>query len=72
MFLGVWDRQPDPAVGGEIVNGEPGLIATDRQSRTLAVLALATTGTGRISHVWVVRNPRKLDAWRWSPTAPDR
>ncbi|MEU1605699.1 RNA polymerase sigma factor SigJ [Micromonospora matsumotoense] len=72
FFLGVWDRQPDLAVGEEIVNGEPGLIATDRQGRTLAVLALATTDTGRISHVWVVRNPRKLDAWRWSPTAPDR
>ncbi len=64
LLLGVIDRRPDLAIREETVNGEPGLVATDGEDHTLAVLALAATTRGRIRHVWAVRNPRKLAIWR--------
>ncbi len=64
FLLGVLDRQPDLAIHEELVNGEPGLVATDGADRTLAVLALTATTTGKIRHVWAVRNPQKLTIWR--------
>jgi RNA polymerase sigma-70 factor (ECF subfamily) len=64
FFLGVLERQPDLVVHEVLVNGEPGLIATDDRGRALAVLALAATGDGTIARVWAMRNPRKLGAWR--------
>lgn len=63
FFLGVLDRQPDLAIREELVNGEPGLVATDGEDRTLAVLALTTTSGGKIRQVWAVRNPQKLEVW---------
>ncbi|MFY1585241.1 RNA polymerase sigma factor SigJ [Micromonospora sp. WMMD734] len=72
FLLGVWERQPDLVVDEASVNGEPGLVATDRLGRTLAVLALAATGTGRVGHLWVVRNPRKLARWRHVPAGRGR
>ncbi|MFD1494004.1 MULTISPECIES: RNA polymerase sigma factor SigJ [Microbacterium] len=63
FLLGVRDRQPDLIIGEELVNGEPGLAATDGEDRTLAVLALAATDDGRIARVWAVRNPQKLEMW---------
>ena len=63
FFLGVLDRQPDLSVHEELVNGEPGLVATDSEDRTLAVLAIAVTDSGRIKQVWAVRNPQKLEIW---------
>ncbi|MEU8376296.1 nuclear transport factor 2 family protein [Micromonospora sp. NPDC048894] len=72
FLLSVWNRQPDLVVDEELVNGEPGLVATDRQGHILAVLALPATGPGRISHVWVVRNPGKLEGWRRGPTGRSR
>ncbi len=64
LLLGVIDRRPDLAIREETVNGEPGLVATDGDDHTLAVLTLAATTGGRIRHVWAVRNPRKLAIWR--------
>lgn len=63
FFLGVLDRQPDLTIREELVNGEPGLAATDADGRTLAVLALTTTVSGRVEQVWAIRNPEKLSAW---------
>ena len=63
FFLDVLDRQPDLTVHEELVNGQPGLVATDSEDRTLAVLALATTESGKIKQVWAVRNPQKLQIW---------
>ena len=63
FFLGVLDRQPDLAVRDESVNGDPGLIAADRDGRTLAVLAFTSTVSGKITQIWAVRNPEKLHAW---------
>lgn len=66
FFLGVLDRQPDLAIHEALVNGEPGLVATDSEDRTLAVLALAVTSTGKIKQIWAVRNPQKLGIWHES------
>ncbi|GAB3196549.1 RNA polymerase sigma factor SigJ [Nocardioides hungaricus] len=63
FFAGVLDRQPDLAVREELVNGEPGLLATDGDGRPLAVVVLATTRGGKVESVWAVRNPEKLGAW---------
>lgn len=67
FFLGVLDRQSDLVIHEELVNGEPGLVATDSEDRTLAVVALATTDAGKVKRVWAVRNPRKLEMWHGRP-----
>jgi RNA polymerase sigma-70 factor (ECF subfamily) len=63
FLLGVFDRQPDLIIREELVNGEPGLVATDAHDHTLAVLALAATYHGKIKQVWAIRNPQKLEVW---------
>ena len=61
FLLGVLDRQPGLAIHEELVNGAPGLVATDAHDHTLAVIALATTPSGKIERVWAIRNPEKLE-----------
>ena len=63
FMLGIIDRQPDLSIVEGLVNGQLGLIATDSNDDTLAVIAFETTGTGTIKHVWAVRNPEKLAIW---------
>lgn len=63
FFLGVLDRQPDVTIHEELVNGEEGLVATDSQDHTLAVLALTVTEGGKVKDIWAIRNPHKLEAW---------
>lgn len=63
FLVGVYERQPDLTIREELVNGEPGLVATDTQDRTLAVLALSATTDGKINQVWAIRNPEKLQVW---------
>lgn len=72
FLLGVLDRQPDLTVHDELVNGEPGLVATDSHDRTLAVVTLVTTGSGAIRNVWAVRNPEKLHLWGPGPRGAQR
>ncbi len=74
FFLGVLERQPDVVIREEVVNGELGLVAADSRDLTLAVVSFVTTEDGRISRVWAVRNPRKLDRWRppSPPSVPGR
>ena len=43
------------------VNGQPGLIA-QQDGITVTVFAFEVTGN-QISHIWAVRNPRKLRPW---------
>ncbi len=62
FFLGVYERQPDLTIREELVNGELGLVAAGA-GRTLAVISLSHIA-GKIDHVWAVRNPEKLEAWR--------
>lgn len=61
FFLNVKERQSDLTIREELVNGEPGLVATG-SGHTLAVISLSHHG-GMINHVWAVRNPEKLEAW---------
>ncbi|MGC3955531.1 MAG: RNA polymerase sigma factor SigJ [Propionicimonas sp.] len=63
FLLGAYERQPDLILREELVNGEPGLVATDAHDHTLAVLALAATKHGKIKQVWAIRNPQKLEFW---------
>lgn len=63
FFLSVLDRQPDVTIHEELVNGEEGLVATDSQDHTLAVLALTVTEGGKVKNIWAIRNPHKLEAW---------
>ena len=72
FLLGVLDRQPDLTVHDELVNGEPGLVATDSHDRTLAVVTLVTTGSGAIRNVWAVRNPERLHLWGPGPRGAQR
>lgn len=63
FFLGIVERQNDLTIADVLVNGEPGLIATDSNDETLAVMAFQTTTNGTIRQVWAVRNPEKLAIW---------
>lgn len=63
FLIGVHERQPGLTIREELVNGEPGLVATDTHDRTLAVLALSATAEGKVDQVWAVRNPQKLGVW---------
>jgi len=63
FLMSVYERQPDLSIREELVNGEPGLVATDTQDRPLAVLALSATASGKINRVWAIRNPQKLEVW---------
>lgn len=63
FILGIIDRQPDLSITEGLVNGQPGLIATDNNNDTLAVIAFEIIGSGTIKHVWAVRNPEKLAIW---------
>ena len=49
FLLGVLERQPDLTIHEELVNGEPGLVATDGDGHTRAVLALAVSESGKIT-----------------------
>lgn len=62
FFLGVLDRQPDLTVEEGLVNGHLGLIA-HTGGATLAVISIDSAGQ-LIQHIWAVRNPEKLSAWR--------
>ena len=47
--------------GERTVNGQPGLVA-QQDGVTVTVFAFDIAG-GRIRHIWVVRNPAKLQPW---------
>lgn len=63
FLIDVHERQPDLTLDETLVGGEPGVIATDADNRTLAVLAVSVSAPGTISRVWAIRNPEKLGAW---------
>jgi RNA polymerase sigma factor (sigma-70 family) len=55
-------RAPDLTILQRTVNGQPGLVA-QHDGLTVTVFAFDLTGD-RIKHIWAVRNPEKLRAWR--------
>ncbi|WP_205528433.1 RNA polymerase sigma factor SigJ [Desertimonas flava] len=61
LLVDVPRRQPGPIVRPATVNGTSGIEASDGH-RTLAVISIAAAN-GRITHLWIVRNPTKLAAW---------
>lgn len=62
FFLDVYRRQPDLAIRETLINGAPGLVAEDAAGHTLAAVSFALR-EGRISNLWVMRNPDKLTTW---------
>lgn len=61
LLIGVHERQPDIAIRDELVNGELGLVVVGGGT-TLAVISLRHE-RGRVTRVWAVRNPEKLQGW---------
>jgi RNA polymerase sigma factor (sigma-70 family) len=55
-------RVPSLTILERTVNGQPGLVA-QQDGVTVTVMAF-DIADGRIKHIWAVRNPEKLRAWR--------
>jgi RNA polymerase sigma-70 factor (ECF subfamily) len=61
-WIEIANRKPGNMVFLErAVNGQPGLVA-QQDGVIVTVFAFAVTD-GRIRHIWVVRNPEKLQRW---------
>ncbi|MEU0400702.1 RNA polymerase sigma factor SigJ [Streptomyces sp. NPDC006197] len=56
------DKAPGLKLLERTVNGMPGLVA--QNSGVTVTVAAFDLADGRISRIWVVRNPEKLQAWR--------
>ncbi len=54
-------RGADMTILERTVNGQPGLVI-QRDGVTETVMAFDVT-SGRITHIWAVRNPEKLRPW---------
>lgn len=60
-FVDLAGRLTDMSLQQRTVNGQPGVVVK-HDGATVAVLAFAFADD-RISHIWAVRNPEKLQAW---------
>ncbi|MGY0020998.1 RNA polymerase sigma factor SigJ [Streptomyces sp. YJ-C3] len=70
-LTGIGDRAPAMNLLQRTVNGRAGLVAQTRtNSVTVTVAAFNVGSDGRVTHIWAVRNPEKLQ--RWSNDAVDR
>lgn len=54
-------QTPNLTIMEGTVNGQAGLIAR-QEGRTMAVLAVGVSGE-RITDIWIVLNPEKLQSW---------
>jgi RNA polymerase sigma-70 factor (ECF subfamily) len=54
-------RVPDLTILERMVNGQPGLVA-QQDGVTTTVFAF-DVASGRITHIWAIRNPEKLRPW---------
>lgn len=69
-YLTLAERMPDDiTITESIVNGQPGL-AVQHQGSTVTVLAF-DLADDRITHIWAVLNPDKLQLWTESALTPD-
>lgn len=66
VLLAIRTREPTLALHPVSVNGEAGLLATGG-GRVQTVIAIGAAGS-RVSRVWAVRNPHKLDGWAMPDT----
>ncbi|MFF9815352.1 RNA polymerase sigma factor SigJ [Streptomyces sp. NPDC014006] len=55
------DKAPDLELLERSVNGMPGLVA--RRAGVVATVAAFDVSDGRVTRIWVVRNPEKLRRW---------
>ncbi|MFT3854983.1 MAG: RNA polymerase sigma factor SigJ [Ilumatobacteraceae bacterium] len=62
-FIDVHTRQPDLSILVSSVNALPGIIALDGSGAVIAAVSIGTHD-GRVDHIWVMRNPQKLTAWK--------
>ncbi|WP_328943849.1 RNA polymerase sigma factor SigJ [Streptomyces sp. NBC_00250] len=60
-IVGIGDQVPGMKLLVRSVNGRPGLVA-QRGGATVTVAAFGLAGD-RITHIWAVRNPEKLQPW---------
>jgi hypothetical protein len=60
FYAGIIGGTADVTVLERMVNGQPGLVA--RLDGVMTVFAFGTAGD-RITHIWAVRNPDKLQPW---------
>ncbi|MCX4981905.1 RNA polymerase sigma factor SigJ [Streptomyces sp. NBC_00572] len=60
-IVGIGDQVPDMKLLVRSVNGRPGLVA-QLGGATVTVAAFGLAGD-RITHIWAVRNPEKLQPW---------
>ncbi|WP_411074806.1 RNA polymerase sigma factor SigJ [Streptomyces sp. cmx-4-7] len=68
-MVAVADRAPGLELLERSVNGAPGLVA--RRDGVVATVAAFDVEDGRVTRIWVVRNPEKLRPWaRDFPDAP--
>ncbi len=61
FFLSAFQRQRDLRIEEALVNGEPGLVGK-AADQTVSVISTHVR-KGRISNIWVMRNPEKLRVW---------
>jgi len=59
--LGIADKVADLTILERNVNGQPGLVV-QQAGAIVTVVSFAVTGN-RITHVWAVRSPEKLQSW---------
>ena len=60
-MIAIADRAPGLEILVRPVNGVPGLVA--RRSGVVVTVASFDVSDGRVSRIWVVRNPEKLRPW---------
>ncbi|MFF4169980.1 RNA polymerase sigma factor SigJ [Streptomyces sp. NPDC001744] len=60
-MVGIADRAPGLRLLERSVNGAPGLVAVREGS--VVTVASFDVADGRVSRIWVVRNPEKLRSW---------
>jgi RNA polymerase sigma-70 factor (ECF subfamily) len=60
-MVAVADRAPGLELLQRSVNGVPGLVA--RRGRVVVTVASFDVSDGRVTRIWVVRNPEKLRPW---------
>lgn len=61
FFISAFERQPNLRISATLVNGDPGFVGKVGKE-TVAVISTDIVNH-RISDIWVVRNPNKLNAW---------
>lgn len=66
-MIAIADKAPGLDLLERPVNGTPGLVA--RHADTITTVASFATANGRVTRIWAVRNPEKLQPWTRNDTA---